>query len=103
MKKILAVLVNYGTDQLNYLEQVVQELKSFKKYDVTIIVNSNIKHDILDIDHVNVVELNDYQLLPLTCKQVLWPNNTVLVLLYLSQIPQYLLKVSYRLGMKSEI
>jgi len=72
MKKILAVLVNYGTDQLNYLEQVVQELKSFKKYDVTIIVNSNIKLDILDIDHVNVVELNDYQLLPLTCKQVLW-------------------------------
>jgi hypothetical protein len=69
---ILAVLVNYGEEQLNYLEQVVQELKSFKKYDVTIVVNSNIKLDILDIDHVNVVELNDYQLLPLTCKQVLW-------------------------------
>lgn len=69
---ILAVLVNYGEEQLNYLEQVVQELKSFKKYNVTIIVNSNIKLDILDIDHVNVIELNDYQLLPLTCKQVLW-------------------------------
>ena len=71
-KKILAVLVNYGEEQLNYLEQVVQELKSFKKYNVTVIVNSNIKLDISDIDHVNVVELNDYQLLPLTCKQVLW-------------------------------
>ena len=39
MKKILAVIVNYGDEQLNYLEQVVHELKSFIKYDVTVIVN----------------------------------------------------------------
>jgi hypothetical protein len=32
MKKILAVIVNYGDEQLNYLEQVVHELKSFKIY-----------------------------------------------------------------------
>ena len=69
---ILAVLVNYGTEQLQYLEQVVYELKSFKKYNVTVIVNSNIKLDISGIDYVNEIRLNDYQLLPLTCKQVLW-------------------------------
>jgi len=70
--KVLAVLVNYGEEQLQYLEQVVSELKSFKKYDVTVIVNSNIKLDIPGIDYVNEIQLNDYQLLPLTCKQVLW-------------------------------
>lgn len=69
---ILAVLVNYGNDQLNYLQQVVTELKSFKKYNVTIFVNSNIPIDINGVDHVNVIKLDNYQLLPLTCKQVLW-------------------------------
>tara|TARA_B100001094_G_C18145051_1_gene780198 strand:+ start:165 stop:929 length:765 start_codon:yes stop_codon:yes gene_type:complete len=70
--RVLAVLVNYGTEQLNYLEQVISELKSFKKYDISIVVNSNIPIDINSIDHVNVIELEDYQLLPLTCKQVIW-------------------------------
>ena len=72
MKKILAVLVNYNEEQLQYLEQVVNELKSFKKYSVTIVVNSNIPLDIKGIDRVNVIELNNYQLLPLTCRQVIW-------------------------------
>ena len=71
--RILAVLVNYGEEQLQYLQQVVNELKSFKKHKVTIFVNSNISLNMIKgIDHVNVIELDDYQLLPLTCKQVLW-------------------------------
>tara|TARA_R110000868_G_scaffold15615_1_gene71003 strand:- start:98 stop:868 length:771 start_codon:yes stop_codon:yes gene_type:complete len=68
---ILAVIVNYGEEQLQYLEQVVRELKSFKKYNVTVIVNSNTKLDIPGIDYVNEVRLNDYQHLPATCKQVI--------------------------------
>lgn len=72
MKKVLAVLVNYGDEQLQYLEQVIRSLKSFEKYQVSVVVNSNIPLDIEGIDHVNVIELEDYQLLPLTCKQVLW-------------------------------
>lgn len=73
MKKVLAVLVNYGDEQLQYLQQVVSELKSFKKYEVIIFVNSNIPLDMIEgIDYVNVIELDDYQLLPLTCKQVIW-------------------------------
>lgn len=75
MKKILVVLVNYGEEQLQYLEQVVKELKSFKKYNVSIIVNSNIPLDIEGIDQVNVIKLDDYQLLPLTCKQVIWDHK----------------------------
>lgn len=73
MKKLLVVLVNYGEDQLSFLQHVVNELKSFKKYHVTIFVNSNITLDrIKGIDYVNVIKLDDYQLLPLTCKQVIW-------------------------------
>ncbi|NBL64832.1 hypothetical protein GV828_06415 [Flavobacterium sp. NST-5] len=75
MKKILAVLVNYGDEQLNYLKQVVDELKSFKKYKVTIIVHSNIDLDIELIDKVNIYQLEDYQLLPLTCRKTIWENR----------------------------
>ena len=72
MKRILAVLVNYGDEQLNYLQQVVTSLKNFEKYQVLVVVNSNIPLEIEGVDYVNVLELEDYQLLPLTCKQVLW-------------------------------
>ena len=73
---ILAVLVNYGEEQLNYLQQVVTELKSFQKYNVTVIVNSNIPlNQINGIDNLNVIKLNDYQLLPLTCRKVIWEHR----------------------------
>lgn len=73
--KILAVLVNYGTEQIVYLEQVVKGLKSFAKYDVTVIVNSNIDLNIAGIDKVNIFKLDDYQLLPLTCRTTIWNNK----------------------------
>lgn len=69
---ILAVLVNYGDEQLNYLQEVVTELKSFEKYNVTVVVNSNISLDSIEgIDHTNVIELKNYQYLPMTCRQVI--------------------------------
>jgi len=69
---ILAVLVNYGTEQLNYLQQVVSELKSFKKYNVTVVVHSNIPLDeIIGIDQTVVLQLDNYQLLPMTCRQMI--------------------------------
>jgi len=56
-KRILAVLVNYGHEQLNYLEKVVNSLNSFKKYDITIVVHSNILlHEINGIDKVTLFE-----------------------------------------------
>ncbi|WZL88437.1 hypothetical protein VS868_12620 [Salinimicrobium sp. 3283s] len=73
--KILAVLVNYGTEQIQYLEQVIKELKSFSKYDVTVIVNSNIDLNIKGIDKVEIFKLDDYQLLPLTCRNTIWNNK----------------------------
>ena len=74
-KKILVVLVNYEKDQLQYLKQVVNELKSFQKYDVSIVVNSNIPLDIEGIDLINVIQLDNYQLLPITCRQVIWDHK----------------------------
>lgn len=72
MVNVLAAIVNYGDDQLEYLQQVVSSFKSFKKYNVTVVVNSNIPlPDIEGIDLVNVVSLNDYQYLPMTCRQVI--------------------------------
>lgn len=71
MVKLLVVLVNYGSEQINFLYKVVDELRTFSKYDVTIVVNSNIELDIEGVDHVNVIELDNYQLLPMTCRQVI--------------------------------
>jgi hypothetical protein len=73
--KLLAVLVNYGDEQLNYLNEVIAQLKSFLKYDVTVIVQSNIPLNIEGVDEVNVCKLRDYQLLPLTCRKIIWQNK----------------------------
>ena len=73
---ILAVLVNYGTEQLNYLQQVVTELKSFNKYNVSVVVHSNIPLDEIEgIDETYVVELDNFQLLPMTCRQTIDHNR----------------------------
>lgn len=73
--RILAVLVNYGDEQIFYLNRVVKELKNFKKYNVTIQVNSNIPIESEYIDKVEIFQLNDFQLLPLTCRKVIWENR----------------------------
>lgn len=75
--KILAVIVNYGDEQIEYLNRMIFEFKNFVKYDVTVIVNSNIHIDNELIDKLNVLELEDYQLLPLTCKKEIWENRNL--------------------------
>lgn len=72
--KILTVLVNYGTEQIDYLHQVINELKDFNKYDVDIVVNSDIRLDIPEVK-VNQIKLDNYQYLPLTCRKVIWENR----------------------------
>ena len=77
MKKIktLAVLVNFGCEQLEFLKIVVDQLKGFSKYEVTIIVQSNINIPFLKIDKVNIVHLDDYQYLPITCRKIIWEER----------------------------
>ena len=72
--KILAVIGNYGKEQLNYLNQIIIELKSFKKYDVTVIVNSNIEIDNPLIDQVNIPKVSDNKLILASCGQVIYDN-----------------------------
>ena len=56
MKSVLAVLVNFGDEQLKYLQKVVSELKSFDKYNVHVVVHSNIDlPTIKDIDEVKII------------------------------------------------
>lgn len=69
--ELLAVIVNYGDEQLNYLEQVVTELKSFKKYKVKVVVVSDRPTGIHSIDVTHVIQLDNYQLLPMVCRQVI--------------------------------
>jgi hypothetical protein len=75
--RILAVIVNYGTEQIEYLRQVVSGLKKFKNHEVTVIVHSNYVslHGVVGIDKINFYELNDYQMLPMTCRQTIWDNR----------------------------
>ena len=71
-KSILAVIVNYGEEQLNYLQQVIDEFRTFKNYDVYIVIHSNITlPTITKIDAGNVLKLEDNQLLPMTCRQMI--------------------------------
>ena len=74
-KKILAVLVNYGDEQLDYLQEVVTTLKSFKNFNVTVIIQSNIPLPTHGADIVNVISLDDYQMLPLTCRKEIWDRR----------------------------
>ena len=73
--KVLSVLVNYGDEQIEYLKEVVNELKSFENYDVTVMVNSNVPLNIPNIDKVNLFQnMENYQLLPLTCRTTIIDN-----------------------------
>ena len=73
--KVVICLVNYGTEQLSYLQKIVKNLKQFKKYNVYIVVNSNIDIIIDGADIVNVIKPDPHQLLPLTCRKELWKRR----------------------------
>ena len=73
--KVLAVLVNYGDEQLQYLEEVVRELKDFDRYRVHVILHSNIPVSSQYIDEVKIFDLEDFQLLPMTCRATIWENR----------------------------
>ena len=91
-KNLLVVIVNYGYDQIPYLNDMIVALRGFKKYNVKIVVNSNIHLDNPDIDKLNLFEklegfgfqdiffklkiskkwsgrLYDFNFLPMTCRK----------------------------------
>jgi hypothetical protein len=73
-KSVLVSIVNYGEEQLEYLQKVVDSIKSFKKYDTTVLITSNVNLDgvIHSADHfVYITELPTWELLPLMARRVL--------------------------------
>lgn len=73
-KTIMVSIVNYGDEQLEYLQQVIDSLNSFKKYDVTIYVITNIKlNEIINgVDYfINIDKLPSWELLPLMARKVI--------------------------------
>lgn len=73
--KVLVVIVNFNFEQVYYLREMVDELKSFKKYDVHIIVHSNVHIEDINFDEIKIFKLPDFQLLPLTCRSTIWQNR----------------------------
>lgn len=72
MKKILVVIVNYGYEQLNYLNTIIKEFKNFKNYEIDIIVNSNVNIENEYIYKVNIIKnLDNWNYLPLTCRKTI--------------------------------
>ena len=59
-KNLLVVIVNYGYDQIPYLNDMIVALRGFKKYNVKIVVNSNIHPDNPDLDKLNLFENFEY-------------------------------------------
>jgi hypothetical protein len=73
MKNVLAVLVNYGDEQLNYLDIVLKELKSFQKYQITTLVVSNTPINNTHIDELILIEyLPNFNYLPILCREVIY-------------------------------
>lgn len=73
--KVFVCLVNYGSEQIEYLKKVVIELKNFKKYEVFITVNTTVELDIPEIDQVNIFDNSMGVMLPLTCRNEIWENR----------------------------
>ncbi len=73
-KSIFVSIVNYGDEQLQYLQQVVDSLNSFQKYDTTIFVTTNINLEgiINGVDKfIKIDSLPSWELLPLESRKVL--------------------------------
>lgn len=83
--KVLAVIVNYGEEQLKYLEQMVNLLSGFKKYEVDIIVHSNIILNLRGVKEFKVIKLKDYRFLPSTCRQTIWEKRNNYDLFFYSE------------------
>lgn len=71
---ILACIVNFGDSQISYLNRLIDELKSFKNHKVSIVVNTNIPTLNPKIDKENIIYLDNYQLLPMTCRKTILEN-----------------------------
>lgn len=83
--EVLAVIVNYGEEQLRFLGQMVKSLKSFKKYNVAVIIHSNIPITLSGVDEVKIFDLENYRFLPSTCRKTIWDYRDEFDLFFYSE------------------
>ena len=74
--KLLVVIASYGESQIEYLKRIVDEFISFdkEKFEVDLMVHSDIPIHYRDV-FVNIIELEDYQYLPYTCREQIIRNQ----------------------------
>jgi hypothetical protein len=84
--KVLAVFVNYGDEQIHYLQELVDRLTQFKKYEVRIVVNSNIDIKIRGVDELNVGKLYGIKRMNLififTVKTIIFLLKSISIIIY---------------------
>ena len=74
--KILVVIVNFGDNQLKYLDIVIKEYKSFTKpFEVNIVIHSNIPLDYEGVEVKIFDNLDDYEKLPFTTRQTVYERR----------------------------
>lgn len=83
--RLLSVIVNYGLEQLGFLEQMIDSLRGFNNYTVTIIIHSNVELELKGVDEVKIYEMDNYSLLPATCRSTIWENRKNFDLFFYSE------------------
>lgn len=73
--KVLACLVNYNNNQLWCLERLIKEYKSMEGFDVDIVVHSNVELPYEGIQTKIITGLDDWNLMPYTCRKTIYDNK----------------------------
>jgi len=75
MKKVLVVIINFGYSQVHFLDKVIESFKSFKNYDLDIVIHSNIP---LNYDGVEVIikeHMNDWNTFPWETRKTIYDRR----------------------------
>ena len=75
MKKVLVVIVNYGNSQIHFLDKVVESFKSFKNYDLDIVIHSNIPLEYEGVEIIIKDHMNDWNTFPWETRKTIYDRK----------------------------
>ena len=75
MKKVLVVIVNYGNSQVHFLDKVVESFKSFKNYDLDIVIHSNIPLEYEGVEVIVKDHMNDWNTFPWETRKTIYDRK----------------------------
>jgi FkbM family methyltransferase len=77
--RLLVAIPNYGTDNIEYLQQVVNELCSFKEYEVSIVIHSSVPmvfgHEQVTVQYHEAPPDGDWINLAWECRKTIYENR----------------------------